>query len=84
MMPKEAVADRGIREEVVSTLTVLNISSLLRRFRPDEYAPNPLPMGAPSAVQRPSYSWGHARVRWVTQSVSGFADPAAQARQYKT
>ena len=67
MMPKELVVDRGIREEVLPTLSVLRISGLLRRFRPDDYAPDPLPMGAPSAVQRPSFSWGRAKLAWHYQ-----------------
>ena len=46
MMPKEVLADRSIRVEVVPTLSVPRISAILKRFRPDDYAPDPLPHGA--------------------------------------
>lgn len=46
MMPKEVLADRTIRSEVVPSLSVPRISAILKRFRPDDYAPDPLPHGA--------------------------------------
>lgn len=45
MMPKEVLADRGIRNEVVPSLSVPRIRAILLRFRPDDYAPDPLPHG---------------------------------------
>lgn len=45
MMPKEVLADRDIRAEVVPTLSLPRISALLNRFKPDDFAPDPLPMG---------------------------------------
>ncbi len=52
MMPKEALADREIRAEVVPTLSVPRVTAILSRFRPDDFAPDPLPHGAPLLAAR--------------------------------
>ena len=45
MMPKEALTDRAIRNEVIPGLPLSTICELLTRFRPDELAQEPLQPG---------------------------------------
>lgn len=45
MMPKEALTDRAIRDEVIPGLPLSTICELLSRFRPDDLAQEPLAPG---------------------------------------
>jgi hypothetical protein len=52
MMPKEVLTDAAIRAEVVPGLSLRRICQLLQRFVSDDFAPDPLPPGAPVLARR--------------------------------
>ncbi|KDD73704.1 hypothetical protein H632_c1911p0, partial [Helicosporidium sp. ATCC 50920] len=51
MMDKEAVLDKGVREEMAPGLSLATAKLVLQQFVPDEFAPDPLPQGLLDALR---------------------------------